>query len=130
MKEKLENITKKIGLVKMIKMMGGFGSFQEKVGDFNFLNDYEIITAIRDCYDICGAMATFELDIDPIVRFVRDGETHQIEFFGSRGVTVQVISYLGKDEGEYQVHYENLKRNELIFILYSYLDYMDYHDLI
>jgi hypothetical protein len=126
LREKLRLMTNKIGLIQMVKSIGLEELF-EKTEGFDFLTEEELRKSIQECVDIVGPMGYTELGIEPILwRETRD-EIHQIEYFSGNRVKVQVwegYNY-NTDGGEYHVKYEMLNKDQLMLILYGFLDFIE-----
>ena len=127
LREKLRLMTNKIGLIQMVKSIGLEELFKKAEG-FDFLTEEELRKSIQECVDIVGGpMGYTELGIQPILwRETRD-EIHQIEFFSDKRVTVQVWGGYNydTDEGGYYLPYERLDKDQLMLILYGFLDFIE-----
>ena len=125
LKEKLQNMTKAVGVIQMVKSIG-LKDFFEKVGGLDFMTEDEIIKTIQECVDITGPMQYNELGIQPILwRETRD-EIHQLEYFSGTRAVVQVWEGYNYDTdgGEYQVFYHSMNKDQLMLILYGFLDFI------
>jgi len=131
LKEKLQNMTKAVGVIQMVKSLG-LKDYFEKVGGLSFMTEDEIIESIQKCVDIVGPLQYNELGVEPILwRETRD-EIHQIEYFSGLGCIVQVwggYNYT-TDEGEYNIRYHSMPKMPLMTILYAFLDFMEYEMLL
>jgi len=126
LKEKLQNMTKAVGVIQMVKSIG-LKDFFEKVGGLDFMTEDEIIKTIQECVDITGPMQYNELGIQPILWRENRDEIHQIEYFSGLGCLVQVwggYNY-NTDEGEYNIRYSNMEKKPLMTILYAFLDFIE-----
>jgi len=126
LKEKLQNMTKAVGVIQMVKSIG-LKDFFEKVGGLDFMTEDEIIKTIQECVDITGPMQYNELGIQPILWRENRDEIHQIEYFSGLGCVVQVwggYNY-NTDEGEYNIKYYNMNKDQLMLILYGFLDFIE-----
>ena len=126
LKEKLQNMTKAVGVIQMVKSIG-LKDYFEKVGSLDFLTEYEIIKTIQECVDITGPMQYNELGIEPIIWRENRDEIHQIEYFSILGCLVQVwggYNY-NTDEGEYNIKYYSMNKDQLTLILYGFLDFIE-----
>ena len=126
LKEKLQNMTKAVGVIQMVKSIG-LKDYFEKVGGLDFLTEYEIIKTIQECVDITGPMQYNELGIEPIIWRENRDEIHQIEYFSGLGCVVQVwggYNY-NTDEGEYNIKYYSMNKDQLTLILYGFLDFIE-----
>ena len=126
LKEKLQNMTKAVGVIQMVKSIG-LKDYFEKVGSLDFLTEYEIIKTIQECVDITGPMQYNELGIEPIIWRENRDEIHQIEYFSILGCVVQVwggYNY-NTDEGEYNIKYYSMNKDQLTLILYGFLDFIE-----
>lgn len=120
-------MTKTIGLVQMMKSIGLQDLFKKTEG-FDFLTEEELRKSIQECVDIAGGSMQYnELGIEPILWREDENEIHQIEFFSDKRVTVQVWGgyNLDTDEGEYHLPYERLDKDQLMLIVYGFLDYIE-----
>jgi hypothetical protein len=127
LREKLRLMTKTIGLVQMMKSIGLQGLFKKTEG-FDFLTEVELIKTIQECVDIAGGPLQYdELGIEPILWREDENEIHQIEFFSDKRVTVQVWGGYNydTDEGEYHLPYERLDKDQLMLIVYGFLDFIE-----
>jgi len=127
LKEKLQNMTKAVGVIQMVKSIG-LKDFFEKVGGLDFMTEDEIIKTIQECVDITGPMQYNELGIQPILWRENRDEIHQIEYFSGLGCVVQVwegYNY-NTDGGEYNIKYYNMEKMPLMTILYAFLDFIEY----
>jgi hypothetical protein len=127
LREKLRLMTKTIGLVQMMKSIGLQDLFKKTEG-FDFLTEEELRKSIQECVDIAGGSMQYnELGIEPILWREDENEIHQIEFFSDKRVTVQVWGgyNLDTDEGEYHLPYERLDKDQLMLIVYGFLDYIE-----
>jgi len=126
LKEKLQNMTKAVGVIQMVKSIG-LKDFFEKVGGLDFMTEDEIIKTIQECVDITGPMQYNELGIQPILWRENRDEIHQIEYFSGLGCVVQVwegYNY-NTDGGEYNIKYYNMNKDQLMLILYGFLDFIE-----
>ena len=126
LKEKLQNMTKAVGVFQMVKSIG-FKDYFEKVGGLDFMTEDEIIKTIQKCVYITGPMQYNELGIQPILWRENRDEIHQIEYFSGLGCVVQVwggYNY-NTDEGEYNIRYSNMEKKPLMTILYAFLDFIE-----
>ena len=126
LKEKLQNMTKAVGVIQMVKSIG-LKDYFEKVGSLDFLTEYEIIKTIQECVDITGPMQYNELGIEPIIWRENRDEIHQIEYFSILGCLVQVwggYNY-NTDEGDYNIKYYSMNKDQLTLILYGFLDFIE-----
>ena len=127
LRDKLRLMTKTIGLVQMVKSIGLQDLFKKTEG-FDFLTEEELIKTIRECVDVAGGALQYnELGIEPILWRETQDEIHQIEFFSDKRVTVQVwegYNY-NTDGGQYYLQYERLNKDQLMLILYGFLDFIE-----
>ena len=127
LRDKLRLMTKTIGLVQMAKSIGLQDLFKKTEG-FDFLTEEELIKTIRECVDVAGGALQYnELGIEPILWRETQDEIHQIEFFSDKRVTVQVwegYNY-NTDGGQYYLQYERLNKDQLMLILYGFLDFIE-----
>jgi hypothetical protein len=126
LREKLILITNKIGIIQMVKSIGLEELFKKTEG-FDFLTEEELRKSIQECVDIVGPMGYNELGIQPILwRETRD-EIHQLEYFSGRRAVAQVWEGYNYDTegGEYHVIYEMLNKDQLMLILYGFLDFIE-----
>jgi hypothetical protein len=126
LREKLILITNKIGIIQMVKSIG-LGELFKKTEGFDFLTEEELRKSIQECVDIVGPMGYTELGIQPILwRETRD-EIHQIEYFSRTRAIVNVWEGYNYDTngGEYHVKYEMLNKDQLMLILYGFLDFIE-----
>ena len=126
LKEKLQNMTKAVGVIQMVKSIG-LKDYFEKVGGLDFMTEDEIIKTIQECVDITGPMQYNELGIQPILWRENRDEIHQIEYFSGLGCVVQVwggYNY-NTDEGEYNIKYYSMNKDQLTLILYGFLDFIE-----
>ena len=126
LREKLILITNKIGIIQMVKSIGLEELFKKTEG-FDFLTEEELRKSIQECVDIVGPMQYDELGIQPILwRETRD-EIHQLEYFsGTRAVAQVWEGYnYDTDGGEYHVSYERLDKDQLMLIVYGFLDFIE-----
>lgn len=131
LKIKLQNMTKAVGVIQMVKTFG-LKEYFEKVGGLDFMTEDEIIESIQKCVDIVGPLQYNELGIEPILWRENRDEIHQIEYFSGSGCFVKVwggYNY-STDEGEYNMLYYNMGKMPLMTILYAFLDYMEYEMLL
>ena len=131
LKEKLQNMTKAVGVIQMVKSIG-LKDYFEKVGGLDFMTEDEIIKTIQECVDIVGPLQYNELGIEPILWRENRDEIHQIEYFSGLGCVVQVwggYNY-NTDEGEYNIKYYNMEKMPLMTILYAFLDFIEYEMLL
>ena len=127
LRDKLRLMTKTIGLVQMVKSIGLQDLFKKTEG-FDFLTEKELIKTIQECVDIAGGPLQYnELGIEPILWRETQDEIHQIEFFSDKRVTVQVWEgyNLDTDGGQYYLPYERLNKDELMLIVYGFLDFIE-----
>ena len=127
LRDKLRLMTKTIGLIQMMKSIGLEELFKKTEG-FDFLTEVELIKTIQECVDIVGEPLQYdELGIEPILWRETQDEIHQIEFFSDKRVTVQVWGGYNydTDEGEYHLPYERLNKDELMLIVYGFLDFIE-----
>ena len=68
-----------------------------------------------------------ELGIQPILRMEDENEIHQLEYFTGTRAVVQVWTGYNytTDGGEYQVFYDSLTKDQLMLILYGFLDFIE-----
>ena len=126
LKEKLQNMTKAVGVIQMVKSIG-LKDYFEKVGGLDFMTEDEIIKTIQECVYITGPMQYNELGIQPILWRENRDEIHQIEYFSGLGCVVQVwggYNY-NTDEGEYNIKYYSMNKDQLTLILYGFLDFIE-----
>jgi len=126
LKEKLQNMTKAVGVIQMVKSIG-LKDYFEKVDGLDFMTEDEIIKTIQECVDITGPMQYNELGIQPILWRENRDEIHQIEYFSGLGCVVQVwggYNY-NADEGEYNIKYYSMNKDQLTLILYGFLDFIE-----
>lgn len=126
LRDKLRLMTKTIGLVQMMKSIGLQDLFKKTEG-FDFLTEEELAKSIQECVDITGPMQYNELGIQPILwRETRD-EIHQLEYFSGTRAVVQVWEGYNYDTdgGEYQVFYHSMNKDQLMLILYGFLDFIE-----
>ena len=126
LKEKLQNMTKAVGVIQMVKSIG-LKDYFEKVGGLDFMTEDEIIKTIQECVDIVGPLQYNELGIEPILWRENRDEIHQIEYFSGLGCVVQVwggYNY-NTDEGEYNIKYYSMNKDQLTLILYGFLDFIE-----
>jgi len=122
----LRLMTKTNGVIQMMKSIG-LKDLLEKTEGFDFLTEEELAKSIQECVDITGPMQYNELGIQPILwRETRD-EIHLLEFFSGLGCVVQVwegYNY-NTDGGEYNIKYYNMNKDQLMLILYGFLDFIE-----
>jgi hypothetical protein len=126
LRDKLRLMTKTIGLVQMVKSIGLQDLFKKTEG-LDFLTEDEIIKTIQECVNITGPMQYNELGIEPILWRENRDEIHQIEYFSGLGCVVQVwggYNY-NTDEGEYNIKYYSMNKDQLTLILYGFLDFIE-----
>ena len=126
LRDKLRLMTKTIGVIQMMKSIG-LKDLLEKTGGLDFLTEDEIIKTIQECVDITGPMQYNELGIEPIIWRENRDEIHQIEYFSGLGCVVQVwggYNY-NTDEGEYNIKYYSMNKDQLTLILYGFLDFIE-----
>jgi hypothetical protein len=126
LREKLILITNKIGIIQMVKSIG-LEELLKKTEGFDFLTEVELIKTIQECVNIAGPMGYTELGIQPILwRETRD-EIHQLEYFSGRRAVAQVWEGYNYDTdgGEYHVSYEMLYKDQLMLIVYGFLDFIE-----
>jgi hypothetical protein len=105
----------------------GLSDLLKKTEGFDFLTEGELIKTIQECVNIAWPMQYNELGIQPILWRVYRDEIHQIEYFSGNRVKVQVwegYNY-NTDGGEYHVKYEMLNKDQLMLILYGFLDFIE-----
>jgi len=126
LKEKLRLMTNKIGLIQMVKSIGLEELFKKTEG-FDFLTEEELRKSIQECVDIVGPMQYDELGIQPILWREDENEIHQLEYFsGTRAVAQVWEGYnYDTDGGEYHITYEMLNKDQLMLILYGFLDFIE-----
>jgi hypothetical protein len=126
LRDKLRLMTKTIGLVQMMKSIG-LSDLLKKTEGFDFLTEEELRKSIQECVDIAGPMGYTELGIQPILWRETQDEIHQIEFFSNTRVTVQVWGGYNydTDEGGYYLPYERLDKDQLMLIVYGFLDFIE-----
>ena len=127
LRDKLRLMTKTIGLVQMMKSIG-LSDLLKKTEGFDFLTEEELRKSIQECVDIAGGSMQYnELGIEPILWREDENEIHQIEFFSDKRVTVQVWEgyNLDTDGGQYYLPYERLDKDQLMLIVYGFLDYIE-----
>ena len=127
LRDKLRLMTKTIGLIQMMKSIGLKDLFKKTEG-FDFLTEEEIRKSIQECVDIAGGpMGYTELGIQPILWRETQDEIHQMEYFAGNRVIIQVWEGYNYDTdgGEYRVPYEMLNKDQLMLILYGFLDFIE-----
>jgi hypothetical protein len=126
LRDKLRLMTKTIGLIQMMKSIG-LKDLLKKTEGFDFLTEEELIKAIQECAEITDSLQYDELGIQPILWRETQDEIHQLEFFSKNKVTVQVWEGYNYDTdgGEYRVSYEMLNKDQLMLILYGFLDFIE-----
>jgi len=126
LRDKLILMTKAIGIIQMMKSVGLENLFKKTEG-LDFLTEKEIIKSIQECVDITGPMQYDELGIQPILRMEDENEIHQLEYFTGTRAVVQVWEGYNYDTdgGEYQVFYDSLTKDQLMLILYGFLDFIE-----
>jgi len=126
LREKLRLMTNKIGLIQMVKSIGLEELFKKTEG-FDFLTEEELRKSIQECVDIVGPMQYDELGIQPILWREDENEIHQLEYFsGTRAVAQVWEGYnYDTDGGEYHITYEMLNKDQLMLILYGFLDFIE-----
>jgi len=127
LREKLRLMTKTIGLVQMMKSIG-LRDLLEKTEGFDFLTEVELIKTIQECVDIAGGSMQYnELGIQPILWRETQDEIHQLEYFSGVRAVVQVWGGYNydTDEGEYYLPYERLNKDQLMLIVYGFLDFIE-----
>lgn len=126
LRDKLRLMTKTIGVIQMMKSIG-LKDLLEKTGGLDFLTEDELAKSIQECVDITGPMQYNELGIQPILwRETRD-EIHQLEYFSGTRAVVQVWEGYNYDTdgGEYNIKYYNMNKDQLMLILYGFLDFIE-----
>ena len=126
LRDKLRLMTKTIGVIQMMKSIG-LKDLLEKTGGLDFLTEDELSKSIQECVDITGPMQYNELGIQPILwRETRD-EIQQLEYFSGTRAVVQVWEGYNYDTdgGEYQVFYHSMNKDQLMLILYGFLDFIE-----
>lgn len=126
LRDKLRLMTKTIGVIQMMKSIG-LKDLLEKTEGFDFLTEDELSKSIQECVDITGPMQYNELGIQPILwRETRD-EIHLLEYFSGTRAVVQVWEGYNYDTdgGEYQVFYHSMNKDQLMLILYGFLDFIE-----
>jgi hypothetical protein len=126
LREKLRLMTNKIGLIQMVKSIGLEELFKKTEG-FDFLTEEELRKSIQECVDIVGPMQYNELGIQPILWREDENEIHQLEYFsGTRAIAQVWEGYnYDRDGGEYNITYEMLNKDQLMLILYGFLDFIE-----
>jgi hypothetical protein len=127
LRDKLRLMTKTIGLVQMMKSIG-LSDLLKKTEGFDFLTEVELRKSIQECVDIAGGPLQYnELGIQPILWRETQDEIHQIEFFSDKRVKVQVWGGYNydTDEGGYYLPYERLDKDQLMLIVYGFLDFIE-----
>ena len=126
LREKLRLMTKTIGLIQMMKSIG-LRDLLEKTEGFDFLTEIELIKTIQECVNIVGPMQYNELGIQPILWREDENEIHQLEYFSGRRAVAQVWEGYNYDTdgGEYHVTYEMLNKDQLMLIVYGFLDFIE-----
>lgn len=108
-KVKLLKILYSQGIIDTSKFVGGYQKLL-KLTDGDIPDDMKI-TEIREVIDNIGGLGLGETPFEePIFYDEKDGEVHQIEYFGLSKVTIQVWGGYkhSTDLGEYNVSYEAL----------------------
>jgi len=126
LRDKLRLMTKTIGLIQMMKSIG-LRDLLEKTEGFDFLTEIELIKTIQECVNIVGPMQYNELGIQPILWREDENEIHQLEYFSGRRAVAQVWEGYNYDTdgGEYHVTYEMLNKDQLMLIVYGFLDFIE-----
>ncbi len=131
-KEKIQSLTKKFGIRKIIKSVRKVKIFLDITDGLDFLSEDELIKFIKECLNITGDLNYTDLNTEPVYRFDNDEGIHQIEGYTHFNVIFQVWGGYDRmtDMGEYKVPYEKLSKEELMEILENFLFYIEDFDMV
>jgi hypothetical protein len=131
---KVVDIIQEMGLYDATRYFGGYDNVTKIMGDYVFSNE-EMIDFIKDVIkhlaeerDSTG-ISTYELNMNAIPYGSPDDELHQIEYFHSDFVTIDV--YDGEDyerhKSSFTERYEDLDDNTLDEVFLFMVDALKYY---
>lgn len=123
--DKIMNLVNKYGIIGAIKIVGTYDDLRELLKGKEFLTRENMIEVIIQVTQEVGGLGVNEIGLEPIVIKEPNIEIHQIEYFGTYGVIVQVWGgyKMETDEGEYRMSYDGLDTIHLYEITDAMIEY-------
>lgn len=123
--DKIMNWIEKYGLIGAIKALGSYDDLKDLLKGKEFLTRENMIEVIIQVTQEFGGLGIHEIGLEPIVIKEPNREIHQIEYFGTYGVIVQVWGgyKMETDEGEYIMFYDALDTIHLYEITDGMIEY-------